>query len=547
MSIKITIAFSSLFNGCGFMVAASRISVFALLSILFMCLPVTVSSAPIEASQGVNSSKSRAFNAAALNGYSIEQPLVLKSIAILPFENLTRVPVAPTIVMDYVKKELKGKGWVLITRDEIVEKFLAKRRIRYTGAITRLTVREMGKVLGVDAVMVGSVNQYSSVGKKIVVGMSCRLVSTIDGSLIWADNLTYTGNDFVGLLGLGTVRSLEVLSSMVVKDLVKGIADRFFIRDTALSPFEIERVLTYPTIGRAGERIDLRVMVLPIVDAPKQVRAVLAGSEIVLEKVSDTEYKGVMVAPKNEGTYLLDIIATDSMMVPFSFEAVGKVVVDSTPPSVNLVMKNKVFSTSKGGKMELDARLMSIDEVDEWKLFIYNSEGKIVKSDRGYGMLPKKLVWRGNSDTSKTYVEDGKYTYEFIIKDVAGNETTLTDKIMLKNTPPNIDVNIEVVEDLIIFSFSYDLDDMISSWALEVIDREGNVLKRMAGEGTLPDKLEYQVTDELDFSHLAFSLTVKDEAGNEMAMTKTMPAYFAGRAPFAELRGEKGRALMEDF
>jgi hypothetical protein len=101
-------------------------------------------------------------------------PIILKSIAILPLENLSEEPGATDIVTEFIKEELKGKGWVLITKSDTVEQFLAKRRIRYTGAITRLTVREMGKVLGIDAVLVGSITQFSTHNGKATVGVLAR-------------------------------------------------------------------------------------------------------------------------------------------------------------------------------------------------------------------------------------------------------------------------------------------------------------------------------------------------------------------------------------
>ena len=91
-------------------------------------------------------------------------------------------------------------------------------------------MREMGKALGVDAVLVGSVNQYSGDGGKITVGIGLRLLSAVNGSILWSDNITYTGRDFEGFLGLGVVTSIDELTSMVVRDIVQGVADRFFVR-----------------------------------------------------------------------------------------------------------------------------------------------------------------------------------------------------------------------------------------------------------------------------------------------------------------------------
>ncbi|MCK5237077.1 MAG: hypothetical protein KAR06_08835, partial [Deltaproteobacteria bacterium] len=337
-----------------------------------------------------------------------KKPLVLKSIALLPMENLSGAPIAPEVVREYIKRELKNKGWVLISRDDIVEEFLAKRRVRYTGAITRLVVREMGKALGVDAVMVGSVNYYTGSGTSVMVGVSCRLLSTTDGSIIWADNLAYTGRDYQGFLGLGAVKSLDILASMVVKDLVSSIADKFFIRDTALSPFEIERVITYPNISKVGDVVEIRVKILPLYEAPTQVRAMIQGEEHILEKISDSEYRGLIYAPESEGTYMVDVMAMDRTMIPFTFNSAGKVVVDSTAPEIEIDVSTKIFSPRNRGSVKIDTRLLRVEEIEEWRFTIYDEKGQRIKSERGFGELPGRIIWKGETDW-RMLVDDGHY------------------------------------------------------------------------------------------------------------------------------------------
>ncbi|MEE9613343.1 MAG: hypothetical protein V3W31_00125 [Thermodesulfobacteriota bacterium] len=471
------------------------------------------------------------------------QPLVIKSIAMLPLENFSGREDAPELVAEYIRKELKGKGWVLITEEGVVERFLAKRRIRYTGAITRLTAREMGKVLGVDAVMVGSVDQYYQRGTRTVVGVTARMVSTADGAMVWADNLTYVGHDFETVLGLGVVGSLDTLSAMVTGDLVKSIADRFFIRDIVLSPFEIERVITYPPMAQAGEEVDLRVKIMPITDAPKEVVAMVGGREYALAMVGEYEYGGLVEVPDSEGLYHIDIVARDPAMTPFSFAAAGKVVVDDTAPEVVLALNKKVFSPRKLGGVKLTPELLNRDEIDEWSIDIVDIDGKVVRHDRGFGALPRNIVWKGEKDRGGM-VEDGDYTYNFSVKDRAGNETLLTDVLRVRSRPPEIEVAVDMAdEDIVMFSFDYDREEKIESWKLTITDRGGNKLKVMAGKGAIPEKLEYTLAPEHDLRKMAFSVFAKDEAGNTFKLRKAIPSAFVNKTPFAKLR----KKYMKDF
>jgi TolB-like protein len=482
------------------------------------------------------------FNGNGFNGQGI--PIILKSIAILPLENLTGNPQATDIVTEYIKRELKGKGWVLITKADTVEEFLAKRRIRYTGAITRMTVREMGKVLGIDAVLVGSVTQFSSSNGNVTVGVSARLVSTLDGSLIWADNQAYTTRDFVGLLGLGAVTSLDEISSLVVKNLVKSIADKFFINGAALSPFEIERVAAYPAVGKGGVEVELKVKVLPLIEEPKEVKAVVEGTEVDLSRVGNGEYEGSVIAPRGEGVYFVDIVATDQTGVPFPFDAAGKIVVDNTPPKVNMTLDKKIFASGRRSSIIFTPRLLSLDEIDEWRMEILNREGKLVRRDRGYGKLPKKLIWRGVT-AKHSRVEDGEYTCKFSVRDVAGNEAVITDMVRVKNNPPDIKVDVDVIDDILLFTFNYDPDENIQSWELSMVDRKGETLKKIVGEGDVPEKFEYPLDEDFDFRKMSFSITALDDAGNSFNLTKALPSFFTGKRPFARLKG-KGQ-FLDDF
>lgn len=490
----------------------------------------------VEANEGVNNHQS---------------VVVLKNIAILPFENLTENPAATKTIAELVKKELRGKGWVFITRDEAVEEFLAKRRIRYTGGITRLAVREIGKVLGVDAVLVGSVNQFSGASGqfsdangKINVGVTARLVNTIDGSIIWADTLSYTDAEFVGLLGLGHITSIDVLSSKVAKDLVKGIADRFFIKEAGLSPFEIEKADALPSVTKGGDKISLRVKVLSITEEPKDVAAVIDGNKIALAKGEDGEYEGVVNAPVNEGVYTIDVVAKDQAMSSFPFGAVGKITVDSTPPKVSLTISRKVFAPQRRGYIVFTPVLLNFDEIDEWEMEIFDRDGKRVRGDKGYGKLPKGLVWRGENDRF-AQVSDGEYTYKFAVKDIAGNETVLTDGVRVKNNPPVIKVDVDKVEDKVLFTFEHNPDENIKSWKLAILDKGGKPVKTVEGNGEFPPQLEYPVETDFDITSMAFSVSATDDADNPFNLTKSIPSILSKKTPFAKASA-KGQ-LSEDF
>ena len=519
--------------------------------VLYMCLLFTLAPAFLQPSLSISAidteNKYRSNGNGNGNGLAdAPRPVILKSIAILPIDNLSNEVDAELKVMAFIKKELKGKGWVLITKDDVVEKFLAKRRIRYTGAITRLTAREMGKALGVDAVFVGSLTQYEMKRGKVTVGVSARLVSTVDGNIIWADSVAYTGRDFQGFLGLGVIGTLEALGEVVVQDLVRGIADKFFLRDSALSPFEIERIVTFPRVVKAGGKVKLMVKLLPIFDNPREVRVLIKDREVILEKKGDTEFEGFVDAPEGEGVYLVDVVAMDGAMVPFSFDAAETIIVDSSPPVVELELSKTVFSPRSRGMIKLSPTLIGFERVEEWRMEVRDMSGKMVKKERGFGRLPAHIVWRGYSDKRKI-VEDGKYTCDLIVTDAAGNETFISNTVQVKSTPPELLVDVEMLDDeTLTFYIDNTNADELESWTLKVVNRAGDVLKVFDGEGDIPAKLDFTVDDDARKSRLAYTVMAKDTAGNSFVKSRVVPMNVTRKMPFAKLKSGEG-IFVSDF
>ena len=202
---------------------------------------------------------------------------IVKKIAVLPFENLSETPRAVIVINDLVRAGLVKMGYAL-TVDEM-EGFLAKRRIRQTNSVTRLVAREMGKTLGVDAVLVGAITAFNTVerGSDAKVGVSMRLVSALDGSIIWADDLAYSGRDFERFLGFGVIKSADKLASVVVGDIVNAMPLELQVNDHGLSPFDAAGVFLTPPTARSGEKVRHKAHMLPIADEPRVAKAIVHG------------------------------------------------------------------------------------------------------------------------------------------------------------------------------------------------------------------------------------------------------------------------------
>jgi TolB-like protein len=143
-------------------------------------------------------------------------------IAIFPFENFTEDRNALTSVMSVLRDRLEARGLDVLNEDSL-NRFLLKERIRSTGYISRDIARKIGEELNVQAILVGSVNSFFP-GENPRVGFSARLINSSDGSILWANHASATGEDFATVLGLGKVKTIDRLISKVIDKLLDSFS-----------------------------------------------------------------------------------------------------------------------------------------------------------------------------------------------------------------------------------------------------------------------------------------------------------------------------------
>lgn len=149
-------------------------------------------------------------------------------------------------VMPMVRDRLEGMGFEVVDQAAL-NRFLLKERIRSTAYVMRETANKIGGELGVKGILLGSINEFSS-GKNPQVGLSARLVDTSNGSILWANHASATGKDFTTLLGLGTIRSVGRLISIVVDRLLTS----FNMSPPSPPPESIYKIGVMPFQNRSG-------------------------------------------------------------------------------------------------------------------------------------------------------------------------------------------------------------------------------------------------------------------------------------------------------
>ena len=128
----------------------------------------------------------------------------IKTVAILPFENLTKFPEAGKIVPDLMATELYiSRGYRVMERTEAVA-VCAEQGIRIEESTDAEYARELGEKLGVDGVIIGSVSEYwyriyreEDEEVEPAVGFSARLISVATGEVVWSASVTRSSYDLL--------------------------------------------------------------------------------------------------------------------------------------------------------------------------------------------------------------------------------------------------------------------------------------------------------------------------------------------------------------
>ncbi len=145
---------------------------------------------------------------------------IKEGIALLPFENFSDDKNALTSVMPLVKRRLEARGFEVLDEEKL-NKFLLKKRIRSTGYISKDVAGRLGEELNVKRILLGSINSFFG-GDNPRIGLSARLINSSDSAILWAEHSSATGDDFIGILGLGRITSIDRLSSKVVDELLQS-------------------------------------------------------------------------------------------------------------------------------------------------------------------------------------------------------------------------------------------------------------------------------------------------------------------------------------
>ena len=149
-------------------------------------------------------------------------PSPARRMALFPPVNLGGRPEAMPQVQAALEQALLGRGLDVVSGD-LVAQFLARHRVRYTGGVDRPTARAAREELGVDSILLASLDLSSPLDPPLFAA-TMRLVSAADEpEILWMDGVAQAGDEHPGFLNFGMVRDPKELEGVVLSRLVDSL------------------------------------------------------------------------------------------------------------------------------------------------------------------------------------------------------------------------------------------------------------------------------------------------------------------------------------
>jgi len=460
--------------------------------------------------------------------FGAENVIKIEKVAVTPFGTFTVGDISIDVTRLISDRLIKNEFNVI--SQNILENFLIKRRIRGIEFLDRPTIREMGAVLKADVLILGSVDLIENDENPQVV-MNAKMINCSDASVVWANSISRTGDDFVTFLGLGRITSLKKLVEITAEELLSNLPSTIDPAGASVTPIEISHAGFFPDVLRSGNSTRVSIEVREITGKLLDIKAFVLDSEINLETEDGRWYTGIISAPAIDGVYPLKIYISDQQNKLFIIDSAATLTVHNRPPEIALSFPQRLVSPNNDGindYIQFFPELLNPIILESWEVKIIDEAGNVVRSEGGFGALPAGFVWRGENNQYKT-VKDGTYFCQLFVEDKAGNRTfTAKENIVVDRTSPEVAVFLtEENEESLTLSLEIKDISEIADWGVIVYDRTGSEEGRFEGKGDIPATMVFPVKTKQNKGlnlegegQLAYSLEVRDIAGNRLQLVK---------------------------
>jgi hypothetical protein len=133
---------------------------------------------------------------------------LIQKIAVIPLENLSQDQQASERVRKIVVSEILAVGELDVVEPAQVNQALSQQQIQSISGLSAKQIADLGKSLGVQAFVIGSVDTYERInvggGSFAEVAITLRALDASSGAVIWSTSKSAGGAGFFGrLFGFG--------------------------------------------------------------------------------------------------------------------------------------------------------------------------------------------------------------------------------------------------------------------------------------------------------------------------------------------------------
>lgn len=147
----------------------------------------------------------------------------INKIAVLPFYNISGSKDAGRVVSEAYVTEIFKSGKFEVEEPGNVRHFMIQERVSVIGELEIEKIQLLGKRLKVDAVIVGTVEEFTGGRRENVVAISSRMIDSKTGSVIWMNHRRRKGGDYTVIFDFGEIKSVTGLAHKVVAEMVSTL------------------------------------------------------------------------------------------------------------------------------------------------------------------------------------------------------------------------------------------------------------------------------------------------------------------------------------
>lgn len=152
---------------------------------------------------------------------------MVKKVAILPFGSLSGKTAASETVTSIFITEMFNLGKFQVEEPGNILDFMIREGMSTLGEIDLESLKMISEHLGLDAVIVGTVEEYDDGRTRVppvpVVSITARMIEPKTGKIIWSAKNRRSGGDYLIAFDFGRVSSVTDLTEKVIDEMIRGI------------------------------------------------------------------------------------------------------------------------------------------------------------------------------------------------------------------------------------------------------------------------------------------------------------------------------------